>query len=88
MKNRLSLYTLDCFERIVIQAMIPFERTFRTTDTNQLQICERLCIAEGDKCQTYSLGIRYLFYWFKTHFLLSLSLDSYCDHNSKVDFKF
>lgn len=60
MKNKQTVYLfthVDCFERIVLEAMIPFERTFRTTDTNKLQICEKLCIAEGDKCQTYSLGI-------------------------------
>ncbi|XP_037050767.1 uncharacterized protein LOC119084803 [Bradysia coprophila] len=55
--NQLISSKNDCFERIVLEAMIPFDRTFRTTDTNKKQICEKLCIAEGDKCQTYSLGI-------------------------------
>lgn len=55
-KNRFSSH-IDCFERVAIEAMIPFERTFRSTDTNQITICEKLCIGEGDKCQTYSIGI-------------------------------
>lgn len=37
--------------------MIPFDRTFRTTDTNSIRECENLCKAEGDECQTFSLGI-------------------------------
>lgn len=47
----------DCFERLVLEATIPFERTFRTTDTNSVRVCENLCIAEGDKCQSFALGI-------------------------------
>lgn len=48
---------LDCFERIALGAMLPFEKTFRTTDTNSLRVCEDLCSIEGPKCQTYALGI-------------------------------
>ena len=48
---------LDCFERLALEAMIPFDRVFRTIDTNSVRECERLCAAEGDKCQSFSLGI-------------------------------
>lgn len=37
--------------------MIPPERTFRTSDTNSVRVCQDLCAAEGERCQSFSLGI-------------------------------
>lgn len=37
--------------------MIPPERTFRTSDTNSVRVCQELCANEGDRCQSFSLGI-------------------------------
>lgn len=37
--------------------MIPPDRTFRTSDTNSVQVCQDLCMAEGMRCQSFALGI-------------------------------
>lgn len=37
--------------------MIPPERTFRTSDTNSIGVCQGLCASEGIRCQSFSLGI-------------------------------
>lgn len=37
--------------------MIPFERSFRTQETNSVRICENLCLSEGERCQSFSLGV-------------------------------
>lgn len=37
--------------------MLPPDRTFRTSDTNSVAVCEELCTAEGARCQSFSLGI-------------------------------
>ncbi|XP_055593416.1 uncharacterized protein LOC129744747 isoform X2 [Uranotaenia lowii] len=36
--------------------MLPFEKTFRNSDTNSLKICETLCLNDKE-CQTFSFGI-------------------------------
>lgn len=46
----------DCFVRIALGAMMPFENTFRNVDTNLLKNCEELCSTEGPKCQTFAFG--------------------------------
>ena len=46
----------DCFERIALGAMLPFEKTFRNSDTNSLKICESLCLNDKE-CQTFAFGI-------------------------------
>lgn len=51
-----TLVLSDCFERIALEAMLPFEKTFLTIDINSLRICKEKCIQEGDKCQTISFG--------------------------------
>lgn len=48
---------LDCFERLVLEAMIPFDRTLRTIDTNSIRECESQCKSEGERCQAFALGI-------------------------------
>jgi hypothetical protein len=45
----------DCFERIALGAMLPFEKTFRNSDTNSLRICENICMMDK-KCNTFSFG--------------------------------
>ncbi|XP_055680028.1 uncharacterized protein LOC129788061 isoform X2 [Lutzomyia longipalpis] len=55
--NRLVSAQNDCFERIALGAMMPFDSTFRNTDTNLLRTCEELCAREGTKCQTFAFGI-------------------------------
>lgn len=50
-------FPADCFVRIYAEAMIPPERTFRTSDTSSVRLCQELCEAEGNRCQTFSLGI-------------------------------
>lgn len=35
--------------------MLPFEKTFRNSDTNSLKICETLCLNDKE-CQTFSFG--------------------------------
>ncbi|GAB0088372.1 uncharacterized protein DMENIID0001_027770 [Sergentomyia squamirostris] len=55
--NRLVSAQNDCFERIALGAMMPFDSTFRNTDTNLLRTCEELCAREGSKCQTFAFGI-------------------------------
>ncbi|XP_038108498.1 uncharacterized protein LOC6048997 [Culex quinquefasciatus] len=54
--NRLVQPQHDCFERIALGAMLPFEKTFRNSDTNSLKICETLCLNDKE-CQTFSFGI-------------------------------
>lgn len=51
-----ALVFSDCFERVALEAMLPFEKTFLTVDINSLRICKEKCIQEGDKCQTISFG--------------------------------
>lgn len=51
------LLSAECFVRIYTEAMIPPERTFRTSDTNSLSVCRELCFVEGIRCQMFSLGI-------------------------------
>ncbi|XP_037942015.1 extensin-like [Teleopsis dalmanni] len=48
---------LDCFERIALEAMLPFEKTFRTEDTNSLKMCKDKCLQAGEKCQAISFGV-------------------------------
>lgn len=55
--NNLHSIIPDCFTRIYAEAMIPPERTFRTSDTNSIHVCQDLCAAEGVRCQSFSLGI-------------------------------
>uniref|UniRef100_A0A1I8QFB9 Apple domain-containing protein n=1 Tax=Stomoxys calcitrans TaxID=35570 RepID=A0A1I8QFB9_STOCA len=55
--NQLVSARNDCFERIALEAMMPFEKTFRTEDTNSLRSCKEKCLAEGDKCQSISFGV-------------------------------
>uniref|UniRef100_A0A182UC50 Apple domain-containing protein n=1 Tax=Anopheles melas TaxID=34690 RepID=A0A182UC50_9DIPT len=54
--NRLVQPQHDCFERIALGAMLPFEKTFRNSDTNSLKICETLCLNDKE-CQTFAFGI-------------------------------
>uniref|UniRef100_A0AAG5DRB9 Apple domain-containing protein n=1 Tax=Anopheles atroparvus TaxID=41427 RepID=A0AAG5DRB9_ANOAO len=54
--NRLVQPQYDCFERIALGAMLPFEKTFRNSDTNSLKICETLCLNDKE-CQTFAFGI-------------------------------
>lgn len=59
MNNFQSKYFLsvaDCFERIALEAMLPFEKTFRTEDTNSLKMCKERCLQAGEKCQAISFG--------------------------------
>ncbi|XP_061399331.1 uncharacterized protein LOC133335046 [Musca vetustissima] len=51
------IFIADCFERIALEAMMPFEKTFRTEDTNSLRSCKEKCLQEGDKCQSISFGV-------------------------------
>lgn len=37
--------------------MLPFEKTFRTEDTNSLKMCKDKCIQAGEKCQSISFGL-------------------------------
>ncbi|XP_073813437.1 uncharacterized protein isoform X2 [Musca autumnalis] len=55
--NQLVSARNDCFERIALEAMMPFEKTFRTEDTNSLRSCKEKCLQEGDKCQSISFGV-------------------------------
>lgn len=48
---------VDCFSRLYREAMIPPNRVFRTSETSSLRICKDQCIAEGERCQSFSLGI-------------------------------
>uniref|UniRef100_A0A182JNP2 Apple domain-containing protein n=1 Tax=Anopheles christyi TaxID=43041 RepID=A0A182JNP2_9DIPT len=54
--NRLVQPQYDCFERIALGAMLPFEKAFRNSDTNSLKICETLCLNDKE-CQTFAFGI-------------------------------
>lgn len=45
----------DCFERIALGAMLPFEKTFRNSDTNSLKVCENLCLNDKE-CLTFAFG--------------------------------
>ncbi|XP_046810899.1 uncharacterized protein LOC111681958 isoform X2 [Lucilia cuprina] len=55
--NQLVSARNDCFERVALEAMIPFEKTFKTEDTNSLRMCKDRCLQEGDKCQSISFGV-------------------------------
>ncbi|XP_067632029.1 uncharacterized protein [Eurosta solidaginis] len=55
--NQLVSARNDCFERIALEAMLPFEKTFRTEDTNSLKMCKEKCIQAGEKCQSISFGV-------------------------------
>ncbi|XP_055917150.1 uncharacterized protein LOC129949610 isoform X2 [Eupeodes corollae] len=55
--NQLVNARNDCFERIALEAMLPFEKTFRTEDTNSLMACKEMCIRAGDNCQAISFGV-------------------------------
>ncbi|XP_036332571.1 uncharacterized protein LOC118743917 [Rhagoletis pomonella] len=55
--NQLVSARNDCFERIALEAMLPFEKTFRTEDTNSLKMCKEKCTQAGDKCQSISFGV-------------------------------
>ncbi|XP_068143967.1 uncharacterized protein [Drosophila tropicalis] len=37
--------------------MLPFEKTFRTEDTNSLKMCKEKCLQAGEKCQSISFGV-------------------------------
>lgn len=57
MRSRIwHLASTDCFERIALEAMLPFEKTFRTEDTNSLKMCKEKCLQAGEKCQAISFG--------------------------------
>jgi hypothetical protein len=45
----------DCFERIALGAMLPFDKTFRKTDTNVLDKCLNLCLNDAE-CVTFAFG--------------------------------
>lgn len=49
------LYFTDCFERIALGAMLPFDKTFRKTDTNVLDKCLNLCLNDAE-CVTFAFG--------------------------------
>lgn len=53
--HSLSLSSAACFERIAIGAMLPFEKTFRRSDTNQLDVCTNLCLTDAE-CMTFAFG--------------------------------
>jgi len=36
--------------------LVPFEKTFRTEDTNSLKMCKEKCLQAGEKCQAISFG--------------------------------
>ncbi|XP_017839409.2 uncharacterized protein LOC108597387 [Drosophila busckii] len=55
--NQLVSARNDCFERIALEAMLPFEKTFRTEDTNSLKMCKEKCLQAGEKCQAISFGV-------------------------------
>ncbi|KAL7029998.1 hypothetical protein ACKWTF_006468 [Chironomus riparius] len=54
--NELVSKPHSCFERIAIGAMLPFEKTFRRSDTNQLDVCTSLCLQDAE-CTTFAFGI-------------------------------
>ncbi|XP_060655829.1 uncharacterized protein LOC132791066 isoform X1 [Drosophila nasuta] len=55
--NQLVSARNDCFERVALEAMLPFEKTFRTDDTNSLKTCKEKCLQAGEKCQAISFGV-------------------------------
>ncbi|XP_070506825.1 uncharacterized protein [Chironomus tepperi] len=54
--NELVSKPHSCFERIAIGAMLPFDKTFRRSDTNQLDVCTSLCLQDAE-CTTFAFGI-------------------------------
>lgn len=53
----LSFFVADCFQRVVIEAMLPDDQVYRTVETNSVRQCQDYCSAEGDRCQAFSIGI-------------------------------
>jgi hypothetical protein len=53
--KRFVFTTSDCFERIALGAMLPFDKTFRKTDTNVLDKCLNLCLNDLE-CVTFAFG--------------------------------
>lgn len=51
-----QFHVLDCFDRIALEAMLPFEKAFRTEDTNSLKVCKDKCIQAGEKCNLIAFG--------------------------------
>lgn len=45
----------DCFERIALGAMLPFDKTFRKSETNVLDKCLNLCLNDAE-CVTFAFG--------------------------------
>lgn len=54
MKTKKTFFA-DCFERIALGAMLPFDKTFRKTDTNVLDKCLNLCLNDVE-CVTFAFG--------------------------------
>ncbi|KAL5287018.1 hypothetical protein ACFFRR_008145 [Megaselia abdita] len=55
--NQLVNARNDCFDRIALEAMLPFEKAFRTEDTNSLKVCKDKCIQAGEKCNIIAFGV-------------------------------
>lgn len=52
-----SIVIIDCFQRVILEAMLPDDKVYRTIETNSVRACQDYCAAEGDRCQSFSIGI-------------------------------
>lgn len=53
----LPLLFSDCFQRVVLEAMLPEDKVYRTTETNSVRACQDQCTGDGDRCQAFAIGI-------------------------------
>lgn len=37
--------------------MLPSDKVYRTIETNSVRACQDSCASEGDRCQSFSIGI-------------------------------